>query len=316
MIECKKLTRRFGRTLALDGIDLHVAPGELHGFIGPNGAGKTTAMRILATLTKPTRGEALVDGVSVTKYPQRARMLVGYMPDFFGVYDNLKAWEYLDLYAGCVGLSASERRKRIDALLALTALTDKREAYVDHLSRGMKQRLCLARAMLHDPKLLILDEPASGMDPHARAQMRDILRDVAGMGKTVLISSHILPELSELCDSMTILERGNVVFTGSAEEIGRKLSGESRLIVRFVEPPRDEQAQRVKELLINACNTEVQVGEDGIWRVTGRGTDVRDAELLTQIMALDVRVSAFYRERATLESVFMEVTQGETQSNS
>ena len=316
MIECKKLTRRYGRTLALDGIDLHISQGELHGFIGPNGAGKTTAMRILATLTRPTRGEALVDGVSVTKDPQRARRLVGYMPDFFGVYDNLKAWEYLDLYAGCVGLSACERRKRIDALLALTALTDKREAYVDNLSRGMKQRLCLARAMLHDPKLLILDEPASGMDPHARAQMRDILCDVAGMGKTVLISSHILPELSELCDSMTILERGNVVFTGSAEEIGRKLSGESRLIVRFVESPRDEQAQRVKELLINACNAEVQVGEDGIWRVTGRGTDVRDAELLAQIMALDVRVSAFYRERATLESVFMEVTQGETQSNS
>ena len=315
MIQCKKLTKRFGKTLALDGIDLHVAPGELHGFIGPNGAGKTTAMRILATLTKPTRGEAFIDGASVTKDPQRARMLVGYMPDFFGVYDNLKAWEYLDLYAGCVGLSASERRKRIDALLALTALTDKREAYVDNLSRGMKQRLCLARAMLHDPKLLILDEPASGMDPHARAQMRDILRDVAAMGKTVLISSHILPELSELCNSMTILERGNIVFTGSSKEIAKKISGESRLIIRFIEPPQGEQAQHARELLSNGCNAEIQVHPDGSWHVMCVGTDERDAQLLSQLLSSGAHISAFYRERATLESVFMEVTRGEAQSD-
>lgn len=161
-----------------------------------------------ATLLRPTSGDALVDGISVTASPREARARVGYMPDFFGVYDNLKAWEYLDFYAGCTGMAAKARRTRIDELLELTALAQKREAYVDNLSRGMKQRLCLARALMHDPKLLILDEPASGMDPRARAEMRDILKNVSDMGKTVLISSHILPELAQMCEHMTILEQG------------------------------------------------------------------------------------------------------------
>lgn len=218
MIRCEKLTRRYGKTLALDGLDLQVEPGELHGFVGENGAGKTTTMKILATLMRPTAGDAFVDGISVLREPGRVRALVGYMPDFFGVYDNLKAWEYLDFYAGCVSMDEKTRRRRIDELLDLTELTAKREAYVDTLSRGMKQRLCLARAMIHDPKLLILDEPASGMDPRARAQMRGVLRRIGAMGKTVLISSHILPELSDLCTSMTILERGRAVFSGTVTE--------------------------------------------------------------------------------------------------
>lgn len=191
MIRVEKLTKSYGKTQALQGLDLSIGDGELHGFVGPNGAGKTTAMRILATLMKPDSGDAQVDEISIISQPERARRLVGYMPDFFGVYDNLKAWEYLDLYAGCVGMSVKDRRRRIDEMLMLTELESKREAYVDHLSRGMKQRLCLARAMMHDPKLLILDEPASGMDPRARAEMRGILKNISHIGKTVLISSQI-----------------------------------------------------------------------------------------------------------------------------
>lgn len=315
MIRCEKLTKRYGKTLALDAIDLKVARGELHGFIGPNGAGKTTAMKILATLTRPTKGRAYIDGVDVQREPQKARALVGYMPDFFGVYDNLKAWEYLDLYAGCAGLDGAARRRRIDELLALVALTDKREAYVDHLSRGMKQRLCLARAMLHDPKLLILDEPASGMDPRARAQMRDILRDIARMDKTVLISSHILPELSELCNSMTVIERGAIVFSGSAEQIQRKLRGEAALIIRFAAGTEDAWATFAQEKIVLRCGGQIEKRQDGSWRVPLTHTEeseedaiAQDAALLAELVAAGAPVYSFDRVRATLETVFMEVT--------
>lgn len=239
MIRVEKLTKSYGKTQALQGLDLSIGDGELHGFVGPNGAGKTTAMRILATLMKPDSGDAQVDEISIISQPERARRLVGYMPDFFGVYDNLKAWEYLDLYAGCVGMSVKDRRRRIDEMLMLTELESKREAYVDHLSRGMKQRLCLARAMMHDPKLLILDEPASGMDPRARAEMRGILKNISHIGKTVLISSHILPELADMCDHMTILDHGKAIFTGSMSELENRMHSESELTIRFERMPNE-----------------------------------------------------------------------------
>ena len=251
MMECRELVKRYGKTLAVDHLSLRVEAGEVHGFVGPNGAGKTTTMKILATLMRPTEGDALVDGVSAVHEPQKVRALVGYMPDFFGVYDNLKVWEYLDFYAGCVGMDAKTRRRRIDELLELTALTAKREAYVDQLSRGMKQRLCLARALMHDPKLLILDEPASGMDPRARAQMREILREIGQMGKTVLISSHILPELSELCTSVTVLQKGRAVFSGSVDEMERRMHG-APLVIRLAETPEEsvlKQAAKALETL-------------------------------------------------------------------
>lgn len=215
MIRCEKLTKRYGKTLALDELDLEVGAGELHGLIGPNGAGKTTMMKILATLMRPTSGDAYAGGISICREPQRAREKVGYVPDFFGVYDNLKVWEYLDFYAGCAGLDGKKRAMRIDEMLELAMLSHKRDAYVDGLSRGMKQRLCMVRALLHDPALLILDEPASGMDPRARSQTRTILRTIADMGKTVLISSHILPELSQLCTSITILDKGKLLYSGA-----------------------------------------------------------------------------------------------------
>ena len=233
MLVLDGLTRYYGSFLALDHLSLTIHDGELHGFVGPNGAGKTTTMRILATLLKPTEGTAALDGVDVVGHPREIRRLMGYMPDFFGVYDRLKAWEYLDFYARCYGFGQKERRRMTDSLLELVNLTDKRDSYVDVLSRGMKQRLCLARALIHDPRLLILDEPASGMDPRARAEMKGILRTLKDMGKTVLISSHILPELSEMCDSLTIIDHGRLVFSGSVEELGRHMSGNAPIRVRL-----------------------------------------------------------------------------------
>lgn len=307
MIECSKLTKRYGKTLALDGLDLTVGDGEVHGFVGPNGAGKTTAMKILATLMRPTSGEAKVDGVSVTGDPQRVRRLIGYMPDFFGVYDDLKAWEYLDFYAGCMGIGAKERRRRIDEVLDLTVLSDKREAYVDSLSRGMKQRLCLAHLMMHDPKLLILDEPASGMDPRARSEMRDILKEICAMGKTVLISSHILPELSQMCTSISILEKGRLTFSGSVEALERRMNA-AQLVIRFDWEPNEAQAQMAMDRLKTALCMEVV--RDGLtcWRIDAQADAAKDGEALRTLVGIGLPVCDFHREHATLEKVFMEVT--------
>ena len=222
MLETKELTRYYGSFLALDKLSISIGEGELHGFVGPNGAGKTTTMRILATLLAPSSGTVTLDGVDLKKNPRRIREMVGYMPDFFGVYDNLKAWEYLDFYARCYGIRADKRKQMTNQLLDLVGLSDKHDAYVNTLSRGMKQRLCMAHALIHDPKVLILDEPASGMDPRARADMKNILRTLREMGKTVLISSHILPELSEMCDALTIIDHGKLVFSGSVEALNEK----------------------------------------------------------------------------------------------
>lgn len=306
MICMNRLTKRYGRTLALDALDLTIGEGELHGMIGPNGAGKTTALKILATLMRPTSGDATICGVSVTREAQRARALMGYVPDFFGVMDNLKAWEYLDFYAACTGMSAKARKQRIGELLELVNLEDKRDAYVDGLSRGMKQRLCLARAMMHDPKLLILDEPASGMDPRARAEMREALRRVGQTGKTVLISSHILPELAQLCDHMTILDHGRAAFCGTVEALSRKMRGEAPLSVCFDGTLSGEQAERAHALLTARGAQNIAEAPDGAWRMAlGGGTD---AALLAELVAAGLPVRDFHREHATLESVFMEVT--------
>lgn len=322
MIECERLTKRYGRTLALDGLELHVARGELHGFVGPNGAGKTTAMRIFAALTHPTSGDARIGGVSVAREPQRVRRMIGYMPDFFGVYDNLRVWEYLDLYAGCLGLSAKERRRRIEEMLELTELRDRREAFVDGLSRGMKQRLCLARAMLQDPELLILDEPASGMDPKARLQMRRILRAVGDTGKTVLISSHILPELFELCSAISILYGGRTAFSGPAGQLRRRMNGQRPLLVRFAEEPSGEPLENARGALRAQLKALLLPGKDGLWEIVPCGDEeaVRaeaqdEARTLRLLMAQGLPVCAFYREETSLEEIFMEVVRDDAQSD-
>lgn len=311
MLVLDGLTRYYGSFLALDHLSLTIHDGELHGFVGPNGAGKTTTMRILATLLKPTEGTAALDGVDVAGHPREIRRLMGYMPDFFGVYDRLKAWEYLDFYVRCYGFGQKERRRMTDSLLELVNLTDKRDSYVDVLSRGMKQRLCLARALIHDPRLLILDEPASGMDPRARAEMKGILRTLKDMGKTVLISSHILPELSEMCDSLTIIDHGRLVFSGSVEELGRHMSGNAPIRVRLAAGAEADAIEAAVTLIRQYPGvTGVGREEGNVLTVDFDGGEDATAGLLKQLAAGTPLVD-FHRPPLNLEKVFMEVTQGE-----
>ena len=229
------LVKRYDGTLAVAGIDLAVEPGEIFGLVGPNGAGKTTTMRILATLLRPSSGDAEVAGWSVTRNPDEVRRVLGFMPDVFGVYDDMKVWEYLDFFARCYGIAPAARRRMIGDLLELVDLADKRDAYVQTLSRGMQQRLCLAHALVHDPQILLLDEPASGLDPRARVELRELLRELRSLGKTIVISSHILPELEELCTSVAIIDRGQVLAHGRVADIERRLRFGAVLRVRILD---------------------------------------------------------------------------------
>ena len=311
MLKIDRLTKNYGRFPALKGLSVEIPDAALHGFVGPNGAGKTTTMRILATLMKPTSGTAYVDGADVVKDGQKARKLVGYMPDFFGVYDSLKCWEYLDFYARCYRIGATERRRMIRQLLELVQLEEKENEYVDALSRGMKQRLCLARSLIHDPKLLILDEPASGMDPRARADMKGILRSLREMGKTVLISSHILPELAEMCDSLTILDHGELVFSGSVEALNDKMNGNAPLDIRLTEGCGEESVDTaVRSLKEMPAVTEILREEPYLLRIRLENGADACPDVLRQLVMKGVPVSDFHRAPMNLEKVFMEVTQG------
>ena len=310
MLKIDNLTKNYGSFPALKGLSLEIPAGALHGFVGPNGAGKTTTMRILATLMKPTSGTADVDGTDVVKNGQKARELVGYMPDFFGVYDSLKCWEYLDFYARCYRIRAAERKRMTRQLLELVQLEEKENEYVDALSRGMKQRLCLARSLIHDPKLLILDEPASGMDPRARAEMKGILRTLREMGKTVLISSHILPELSEMCDSLTILDHGQLVFSGGVDELNDRMNGNAPLDIRLAEGCGEENVNAaVRCLKEMPAVTEILQEEPYLLRIRLENNADVCPDVLRQLVLKGVPVSDFHRAPMNLEKVFMEVTQ-------
>ena len=309
MLRIDKLSKSYGTFPALKELSLEIPDGALHGFVGPNGAGKTTTMRILATLMKPTSGTAYVDGTDLVKDGQKARTLVGYMPDFFGVYDSLKCREYLDFYARCYRIGAEDRKRMTARLLDLVQLQDKENEYVDALSRGMKQRLCLARSLIHDPKLLILDEPASGMDPRARAEMKGILRTLREMGKTVLISSHILPELSEMCDSLTILDHGCLVFSGSVEALAEKMNGNAPLEVRLSETGGENALEAAVTCLKELPDVkEILQAEPFLLQIRlAEGSE--PAEILRNLVVRGVPVCDFHRAPMNLEKVFMEVTQ-------
>ncbi len=251
IVETRGLTKRYGQFGALEDLNLTIEPGVVFGFIGPNGAGKTTSMRILATLLDPTAGEAWVGGYSVAREPKRVRQILGYMPDSFGVYDNMKVWEYLDFFAAAYGMPRDRRLGMIADLLALVDLSEKRDGYVDALSRGMKQRLCLARTLVHDPQLLILDEPASGLDPRARVELRALLRQLGALGKTVIVSSHILTEMADICDHVGIIERGRLLAAGPVVELLRQVQTNRVVLVRLIADARmgdEELAARVRTI--------------------------------------------------------------------
>ena len=312
VVETRGLVKRYGDQLAVAGVDLRVGPGEIYGLVGPNGAGKTTTMKILATLMAPTAGEAYVTGIPIAADPIEVRRRIGYMPDFYGVYDDLKVWEYLDFFARCYGVPANRRAAMIGELLEIVALGDRRDAYVESLSRGMRQRLCLAHTLVHDPALLILDEPASGLDPRARVEMREILRELRSMGKTILVSSHILPELGEMCTGVAIIDRGRLLRSGTIAEIERSLRA---MAVLRIELLGDEGAVEAAAAWLG---TEPHVTD--VQRINGGGHLARrldvsydgphdaQAELLRRMVEAGHRVVGFSQATTDLEEIFLKVT--------
>src|SRR5918997_4043740 len=225
LVEIENLRKEYKNLVAVRGLSLTLDAGDIFGFIGPNGAGKTTTIKMLATLLEPTSGSARVDGIDVRADPEAVRGRIGYMPDAFGVYDDFKVWEYLDFFASAYRIPRDDRPSLIDDVLELTTLTRKKDAYVEELSRGMKQRLCLAKTLVHDPKVLLLDEPASGLDPRARIEIKELLKELKAMGKTILVSSHILPELADFCNMIGIIEQGELIVSGDVSEIMRQVAG-------------------------------------------------------------------------------------------
>jgi ABC-2 type transport system ATP-binding protein len=330
IVETRNLTRRYGSTLALDHLTLQIPQGAIFGFIGPNGAGKTTTMRILTTLLQPTSGEAWVAGRSVQGDPNGVRKLVGFMPDFFGVYDNMKTWEYLDFFGRSYGVPAQRRTAMIGELLELVDLDHKRDDFVMTLSRGMKQRLSLARTMVHDPALLILDEPASGLDPRARIELRELLKELRTLGKTVMISSHILTELAEMCTHIAIIERGRLLAAGDVQTILRSLQPHRTLELRVLEElARAEELLRAHPgvLAIRHEHAETaadiptavdQPAETAVDQPAGAATLVIDytgdergmGDLLALLVSNGVVVTRFAEQASDLEDIFMQVTKG------
>ncbi|MFJ6210675.1 ATP-binding cassette domain-containing protein [Lysinibacillus sp. NPDC092081] len=307
MIEIRDLTKRYGSFTALDHLNLSLEEGVVFGFVGANGAGKSTTFSILATLLSPTSGDAIINGKSVIKEPKEVRKQIGYMPDFFGVYDQLKVDEYLDFYGASYGIGADERKVLIPQLLELVNLTNKRHEYVDLLSRGMKQRLCLARALIHDPKVLILDEPASGLDPRARVEMRDILRNLKSMGKTILISSHILPELAEMCDEIGVIDNGKLIAHGNVASIQAQLQGEKRIVVKVTDCLNEVRAFLEEDPLISSIDVMDNRLEIAF---NYRGTDDDQVALLKKAILANLPIYALSEEEKDLEDVFMAITKG------
>lgn len=309
MLEINNLIKRYGRFTAVDGLSLKIEQGSVFGFVGPNGAGKTTTMKIMAGLMKASGGQITIDGEDITKNPKLIREKIGYMPDFFGVYDNLKVTEYMDFYAGTYYIPYAERPELINNLLELVDLTEKKDFYVDSLSRGMKQRLCLARSLIHDPDILILDEPASGLDPRARIEMKEILKTLGNMGKTVIISSHILPELAEMCTEIGIIDRGVMQAQGSVQQIMRMLTKKRVIHIK----PFGNMEELLRILKEAPQVIEVSENENDV-EASFDGEDEDLANLLDRIVKGGVQLLSFKEKDGDLEEIFMQITGGEVKN--
>ncbi len=318
ILQTENLTKRYGKgrrsRLALDSLTFHVEEGDIFGFVGPNGAGKTTAIRILTTLLKPTAGEAWVGGHSVRTNPKAARRMLGYMPDFFGVYGELTVQEYLEFFAGCYYIPPRERPPLIADLLELVDLGHRRADDVDSLSRGMKQRLSLARTLIHDPQVLVLDEPASGLDPRARVEIRDLLVELARMGKTIFFSTHILADVAEICTRVGIIEAGKLIAQDTISALGLQRNTHQRTITLEVLGGPAE-AERILRAL-PALNDVRPSPENDLppgrtrWEADFHGDDRALSALLTDLVEAGLPVVHFSEEQTTLEEVFMQLTQG------
>ena len=306
MPEIYELNKKYGKFTALDSLSMNITENSIFGFVGPNGAGKTTKMKIMAGLLKADSGSIFVNGEDILKNPKSIREKIGYMPDFFGVYDDLKVTEYMDFYAGMYYIPYADRPELIDNLLEIVDLSNKKDSYVDGLSRGMKQRLCLARSLIHDPDLLILDEPASGLDPRARVEMKEILKRLREMGKTIIISSHILPELAEMCSEVGIIDQGKLVTQGTVNDIMNRL--QKKRVVRIKTSSAVEQLIRilkeqasVKDITENADNIE--------FVFEGKNDDL--TSILRNVIMNGIPIYSFSENEGNLEEIFMTVTGGE-----
>jgi len=305
MIKTKNLRKEFGKLVAVDNLNLEIEAGDIFGFIGPNGAGKTTTIRMLATLLRPTAGKAYIDGIEVTANHRQVRPLIGFMPDFFGVYDDVKVWEYLDFFAAAYRIPKRERSDKIDNVLHLTNLGTKKDSFVEELSRGMKQRLCLAKTLIHGPKVLLLDEPASGLDPRARIEIKELLKKLKSMGKTILVSSHILPELADFCNKIGIIEKGRLIVAGDVKTILEQTVGGRILEIKVM-----DEAPKALEILSDLSSIKEAQLVDGMLQAQFSGTLEDQCSALRALVDADVKVLSFSEQATDLEDIFMKVTKG------
>lgn len=304
MLLIRDLEKSYGNFKAVNGLNLEISKGEIFGFIGPNGAGKSTTMKIIAGLMSPDAGKVQVDGIDVIKNNKKLKEKIGYMPDFFGAYDNLKAIEYLEFYGSIYGIIGKEARKLGMDLLELVNLKDKYDSDVNGLSRGMKQRLCLARCLVHNPQLLILDEPASGMDPRARFEMKGILKNLKDMGKTVIVSSHILPELGEICSKIGIIEKGKMICTGTVDEIMLEVSGNTPININVLD--KIEEAVKVLKEIPYVGKTKINGKSIDCYF---KGSDEEIAKILKTLINNDIPVVTLNKSIGNLEDIFMKITE-------
>jgi ABC-2 type transport system ATP-binding protein len=306
VLRIDKLSKSFGNLIAVNGISFTLNPGDIFGFIGSNGAGKTTTIRMISTLLEPSAGTASINGADIGRNPMEVRRQIGYMPDFFGLYDDVRVWEYLDFFAAIYKVPSRERPKVIDNVLELVNLGSKRDAFVQTLSRGMQQRLCLARCLVHDPALLLLDEPASGLDPRARAELKDLIAELGRMGKIVIVSSHILPELADFCNMVGIIERGNMLAFGPMKEVVRQFQPARRIEIQVLSDLWTAQSFLQERAHVTRIE---QAGEHGLSLDFGGSRDDQ-ADLLAALVDSGCRVTDFREETANLEDVFLKITTG------